>query len=81
MYKNPNIENLPSPLKTSLLKSAAGKIHNTVKKKNTATILNFEYFLLKQWSKVITLKTNTSTIGKIYTYSIDVTPKYFKPKT
>ena len=36
MYKNPNIENLPSPLKTSLLKSAAGKIHNTVKKKNTA---------------------------------------------
>ena len=80
MYINPYIENSPFPLNLYPLKNTQGSIQNTVKTKNTAAVLNIEYFLLKQWFSVIKLIIKTSVEGKIYAYSIAVTPKYFQAK-
>ena len=81
IYINPNIKYVPSPVNISLLQNTKEKMQNTVKAQNASIVLNPEYFLLKQWSKVIKLITKTSSKGKLYAYSIAVTPKYFKSKT
>ena len=76
IYINPKSESSPFPLNVSFGNRKSGKKNKAVNPQSTVTVLNIEYFLLKQKFALIKFKIKTSTEGKMNPYFTAVTPEY-----